>query len=254
MHIDTIVKVWADRQSSLTHPKTQVFDDLPSSSSADKLCAGPSYHFSFNLGRFEFEYFSSEVEEVLGREASTLDLQTFIGHIHPDDIDHVTRCERLSGQFLLEQIPAEQITKYKVCYSFRLMRRDGSYGLFLHQLIPVEVQGTRLARNWGIHTDISHLGLGRSHQISFLAMAPNLPHVTLDSRTGQPITEPVNPFSPREIDVLRLSAEGLTIHQTADQLNISPGTVRVHRSNILRKSKCHNLTQAVAKSIRKAYI
>jgi PAS domain S-box-containing protein len=53
-------------------------------------------------------------------------------------------------------------------------------------------------------------------------------------------------LSPREIEVLRLQAEGLSTKAVAERLNISPFTARNHMQNILAKLHLHNKTQAVS--------
>ena len=54
--------------------------------------------------------------------------------------------------------------------------------------------------------------------------------------------------SQREIEVLRLIAEGLTNQQIAERLVISLGTVKAHSSNIYRKLGVRNRTQALARA------
>jgi len=44
----------------------------------------------------------------------------------------------------------------------------------------------------------------------------------------------------REIEVLKLICDGLTTEETAKKLNISPKTVKTHRSNLLEKTACKN--------------
>ncbi len=53
------------------------------------------------------------------------------------------------------------------------------------------------------------------------------------------------PLTPREIDVLRCAAHGLTIQGSAQQLEISEKTVETHRAHILRKLHAANITTAV---------
>ena len=47
-------------------------------------------------------------------------------------------------------------------------------------------------------------------------------------------------LTPREVEVLRLIAQGMTNHQIADELIISPNTVLHHVSNILGKTGSPN--------------
>ena len=51
-------------------------------------------------------------------------------------------------------------------------------------------------------------------------------------------------LSPRENDVLRMLAEGLTDREIADALIISPRTVESHVSNILHKLNVRNRAEA----------
>ena len=54
--------------------------------------------------------------------------------------------------------------------------------------------------------------------------------------------------SEREIEVLRLIADGLTNQQIAERLVISLGTVKAHTSNIYRKLGVRNRTQALVRA------
>ena len=60
----------------------------------------------------------------------------------------------------------------------------------------------------------------------------------------------VNSLTPREIDVLRLVADGLSTKQVADQLGISFKTAATHRERILHKLGAHNAVQATRIAIR----
>ncbi|WP_420147304.1 LuxR C-terminal-related transcriptional regulator [Spirosoma sp.] len=57
-------------------------------------------------------------------------------------------------------------------------------------------------------------------------------------------------YTPRELEVLALSARGKNIVEIADELNLSKATVVTHRRNLLAKSGFHSFTQLVAHSIQ----
>jgi DNA-binding NarL/FixJ family response regulator len=52
-------------------------------------------------------------------------------------------------------------------------------------------------------------------------------------------------LSQREIEVIRLMADGLTSTEIAEKLFLSDHTVKTHRKNILKKLNVHNSSQAV---------
>ena len=55
----------------------------------------------------------------------------------------------------------------------------------------------------------------------------------------------IDPLSERELEVLRLFAEGLSNQEIAEKLFISIGTVKAHSSNIYRKLDVRNRAQAI---------
>jgi LuxR family maltose regulon positive regulatory protein len=67
--------------------------------------------------------------------------------------------------------------------------------------------------------------------------------------TGAPSVDGlVEPLSPREMDVLRLLAKGLTNPEIAQQLFVSLPTVKSHTSSIYGKLGVHSRQEAVARA------
>lgn len=54
-------------------------------------------------------------------------------------------------------------------------------------------------------------------------------------------------FTAREVEIIKLISEGLTSHQIADKLFISPRTVETHRSNLLSKADAKNSMELLRK-------
>ena len=73
----------------------------------------------------------------------------------------------------------------------------------------------------------------------------------LQRSSDLPPTE--EPLTNREMDVLKLIAQGMTNQEIAEQLVISEGTVRSHVSNILSKLHLANRTQAALYALREGY-
>jgi NarL family two-component system response regulator LiaR len=72
---------------------------------------------------------------------------------------------------------------------------------------------------------------------------------------NQSPTNPITrqPLTGRELEVLRLVAQGLTNQEIADKLVIGERTVRTHVSNILAKLHLTNRTQAALYALREGY-
>ena len=56
------------------------------------------------------------------------------------------------------------------------------------------------------------------------------------------------PLTDRELDVLRLVAEGFKDAEIAKKLNISPSTVKTHVSRIIEKMNARTRTDAAVKA------
>jgi LuxR family maltose regulon positive regulatory protein len=89
-----------------------------------------------------------------------------------------------------------------------------------------------------------HFAYAQRLSAAFLSQRPSAalagPSASLD-QSGL-----VEPLSPREIEVLRLVAAGLTNPQIAERLTLSTGTVKRHLHNILEKLGLSTRTQASA--------
>ena len=58
----------------------------------------------------------------------------------------------------------------------------------------------------------------------------------------------IEPLSARELEVLRLAADGCSNQQIADTLVLAVGTVKRHLNNIFGKLNVQNRTQCVARA------
>ena len=83
---------------------------------------------------------------------------------------------------------------------------------------------------------------------------PRIAHVVL-RRLGAPARSPVaSPLTPRELDVLRLIADGVGNVEIAERLHIGLGTVKGHIRDILEKLSAADRTQAAVNALRRGYL
>jgi len=70
------------------------------------------------------------------------------------------------------------------------------------------------------------------------------------SELAHPPQEPLtpDPLTERELDVLRLVAQGMSNGEIAERLVVSVGTVKTHMHSIIEKLDVNSRTQAVAKA------
>lgn len=88
------------------------------------------------------------------------------------------------------------------------------------------------------------------------AMTPSVALKTLnilrhpEKMTGDKVQLEEIKLSKRETEILEQLAKGLNYQQIADNLIVSPATVRKHIENIYKKLQVHNKMEAVQKAIR----
>jgi two-component system, NarL family, response regulator LiaR len=84
---------------------------------------------------------------------------------------------------------------------------------------------------------------------------PRIAHVVL-RRLGAPSPQPStdSPLTPRELDVLRLIADGIGNQEIGERLHIGLGTVKGHIRDILEKLSANDRTQAAVNAMRRGYL
>ncbi|MDP9793287.1 DNA-binding NarL/FixJ family response regulator [Catenuloplanes nepalensis] len=97
----------------------------------------------------------------------------------------------------------------------------------------------RPARELAQAVRLAHAGIGQHDDAALRRLAAALP------RTAPPVAPPVRAgLTGREIDVLRLVAQGATNREIARRLFVSEGTVKNHISHILTRLGLRDRTQA----------
>lgn len=77
--------------------------------------------------------------------------------------------------------------------------------------------------------------------LAYALEEPTMPR----QKAQAPPERPAGPLSARELEVLRLVAEGLTDAQVAERLHLSPRTVGRHLESVYRKLGVSSRTAAV---------
>lgn len=86
---------------------------------------------------------------------------------------------------------------------------------------------------------------GAQHGINTEYIQRILTCIDQDEGFEKAATRTVEKLSQRELEVLRLIAVGLSNREIAEQLYLSPGTIKTHVHNICGKLGASNRTQAV---------
>jgi DNA-binding NarL/FixJ family response regulator len=98
-------------------------------------------------------------------------------------------------------------------------------------------------------------GLAKALIRSYVENPPTAPLATSETReTTRDNATQLSVLTPREMEVLKLVAEGYTNQEIADQLVVSIKTVQAHRANVMEKLGLHNITHLVRFAVRAGLI
>lgn len=164
--------------------------------------------------------------------------------LKPDVLLLDLKMPRKSGQEAIEEIKeADPDARILVLTSFGdddtvfAAIKAGALGFLLKDSTPVEL----------IHA-IRNVHEGKSSLHPDIAL--KLVH-ELSKPTDLPPTE--EPLSEREVEVVKLLAQGLSNQEIAERLTITERTVRAHVSSILGKLHLANRTQAALYALKEGY-
>lgn len=213
---------------------------------------GDYFHVLFNLKNTNIEFCSDGIARVLGYEPSGFSRHELLDSIHPEDLPIFLKHENKVAEFY-SRLSSVKIPKYKLCFDFRVRNNFGVYKRLMRQVVHIGMDdGGIPVRLFSIYTDISYLKKNTTIRLSILGLKgePSYSEVISDS-FGSKLD---NPFSERELQVLKLLGAGESVTQIAAKLNLSESTINNHRYNMLLKAGVKSSPGLVGKAIRNGWI
>ena len=192
--------------------------------------------------------------QIVGEARTGREAVEMVGNLRPDMVvmditmpamDGLEACQLIRCQYPLTQVLI--LTMHESEEYFLQALRAGAAGYLVKKAAPTEL-------HMAIHA-VAHGGaflypglakaLIRAYvsDASFPATDPASPHQ--DRAKASSLAQALRVLTPREVEILRLVAEGRTNQQIADQLVLSIKTVQAHRANVMEKLGLHDITQLV---------
>lgn len=256
MEIQRIQKVWHHYRENYAKDLTHITGrDIDQKLNAF-YSPGEFVSFVFDFGTQEVSAVNEAFEPMLGLKKDELTLEKLLSLIHPEDVAYVTRCEQMAGSFFFENLPPDQWLNYKVTYCFRAKTRTG-YRLFCHQAMALTLDNEqRMGKVLNVHADLSSITKFNNKRLSLLGIGdlPSYLCINVHQQQNPSFQKEISYITPRELEVIRLLAEGGNTREIAGVMSISDATVRKHRENLLRKAGAKNTTQLVVQFIREGLL
>lgn len=234
-----LVKIWgniSDSNKKCLDTKISIHQERL----MDYFHVGPYYYYVFDVTNSRFEHISENMKSILGYEPDEMDVASFIGKIHPNDIAFFLQCENRIIEFLKTLKPT-QIPNYKFSYDYRIMADSGQYVRILQQVLTIDYDENTgsIFTTLGIHSDISHIKsiqLGnRDSILSFIGLNGEKSYTLINSDLSSYSDEELANLSLREKQIVGCLLNGLKSQEIAENLFISKHTVDTHRRKILQK-------------------
>ncbi|MBO0781173.1 MAG: response regulator transcription factor [Ktedonobacteraceae bacterium] len=153
------------------------------------------------------------------------------------ELDGLEACQRIRQQQSETQVLI--LTMHESEEYFLEALRRGAIGYLVKKAAPAELCAAVRATAQG--GAFLYPGLAKALVRAYLATPNSTPVATTTPTTPHP----PNILTPREMEVLKLVAQGCTSQEIADWLVLSVKTVQAHRANIMEKLDLRDVTHLV---------
>jgi DNA-binding CsgD family transcriptional regulator len=254
-NVDQMHRVWNSLQIANRKPSQPVnvnFDEIVSS----VFSTGLLYYYVIDFFDMSVHGLSSGFKEAHGMSSAQIKhIDDILALIHPDDMDFVSKAENKALNYIYEVLGPDKFLQYKCSYNFRFKTPDGSYRLYNHQsLILTLDENNNFIKSLNIHTDISHITSHNNYKLSLIGLMGEPSFLNIDVMGQDNTQRDEKAFSKRELEIIRLIAEGRSSKEIAQKLHISIDTVKTHRKRILEKTNCANAAELIAISVSKGWV
>ncbi|HXZ03954.1 MAG TPA: response regulator transcription factor [Ktedonobacteraceae bacterium] len=164
------------------------------------------------------------------------------------DMDGLEACQHIRNQQPATQVL--MLTMHESEEYFLQSLRMGAAGYLVKKAAPSDLQlAIHSVAQGGAYL---YPGLAKALIRSYTASTMTETRTTRDhkTKTTSSLTQALQVLTPREIEVLKLVAEGYTNQEIADQLTLSIKTVQAHRANVMEKLDLRDITHLVRFAIR----
>ncbi len=195
-----------------------------------------------------FEYVSDNPLFLCGytaEEVLQLGYEFYFRHVPEKDLEFLALMNEAAFEFYAS-IPVQERTKYSIRYDFHLIDKKDKQILINHKLTPLFL--TKDGRMWKSICIVSlspHQAAGNVH-ISKEGSSETW-ELNIATKKWYPTEKPV--LTDRELEVLRLHAQGLSIQQIAEKIFVSPDTVKYYRRRIFQRLEVSNIMDALSHAV-----
>ncbi len=169
------------------------------------------------------------------------DKALFCGKIFPDIVAYIN------------QIPTVQLCEYRFSFNHRYIRKDGTISQFLQECtMSISDEKKQPVLNLNVFTEIGDFKTDETIILSIFRYTAGQGYQKVNTKIYR--DDSAMHLSHREIEIIKLSLEGLSSKMIADRLNLSIHTVKNHKRNCMEKTLTHNIAELIHLCIRSKWL
>lgn len=200
-----------------------------------------------------FEYVSENPLFLCGyssEEVLKMGYEFYFKNVPEKDLELLNLINEAGFDFFAK-LPSEERKQYSITYDFHLVNRDGKHILINHKLTPLFLTSDeKIWKSMCIVSIAHHKNAGNVY------IHKQGTDETWELNTGNGVWRKSEKpkLSKREIEILRLHAQGLTINQIAEKIFVSSDTVKYYRRRIFERLGVSNMVEALSYAVNNKMI
>lgn len=209
--------------------------------------------YLIDYSNMSFEYVSDNPLFLCGYSAEEVlqqGYEFYFRHVPEKDLEMLALINEAGFDFYAN-VPADERKLYSITYDFHLINKEDKHILVNHKLTPLFL--TQEGKMWKSMCIVSLSPHQTPGNIRIYKQgAAEMWELNAGKKMWHKIEKPV--LTEREIEVLRLHAQGLTINQIAEKLFVVPDTIKYYRRRIFERLQVTNVVEALSYAVNSKLI
>lgn len=228
--------------ATFSHKPVQEYDYLDVIKSFSRLTYESIY--VINYEKMGFDYVSDNPLFLGGytaEEVLNMGYEFYFKNVPENDLELLTAINNAGFDFY-DQLPPDERTQYSITYDFHLTNKEGKQLLINHKLTPLFLNADQKVWKAICVVSISHQKNAGNVFIYKQGSADRWELDTVKNVWRKSLKPQLNK---RELEVLRLHAQGFLINEIAEKIFVAPDTIKYYRRRIFEKLQVSTMAEAL---------
>ncbi|SDD74536.1 regulatory protein, luxR family [Mucilaginibacter pineti] len=198
--------------------------------------------------KMNFEYVSENPLFLCGHspeEVLNMGYGFYFKNVPENDLELLNLINEAGFDFF-EKLPGNEKKMYSITYDFHLVNKDGKHVLINHKLTPLFLTNDK--KMWKAICIVSISHHKKAGNICIHKQGTDETwELSIENNVWRKYEKPK--LTKREVEILRLHAQGLTIDQIAEKIFVASDTVKYYRRRIFERLGVNNIVEALSYAV-----